>query len=331
MSETAQKLKPLKTWSHLSKNRRRPSEYEIVSVGLHFSMNDPECAWEQDPDTYINKWFRKYREGSPVKHDNWDDFRDPDELVYRTYNIIQDGQENYVDGLIEEFDALEHDQGLQPEWVEVLAKLYTPGRYLMHGLQMASAYITQMAPASTITNCATFQAADSLRWLSHTAYRTKQLSLVWPDYGFVEKEREIWENSPHWQGFRELMEKALICYDWCEAFVAVNLILKPAIDEACLRQMSHTARRFDDTLFGFMADAQLVDSARSRRWSTTLVQFIQQNEANQEILDKWVEKWVPLGDAAIDTYCAALPDSPSAADDAKRDCWSFRAGLGLSA
>ncbi|NOZ65418.1 MAG: toluene monooxygenase [Alphaproteobacteria bacterium] len=331
MSETAQKLKPLKTWSHLSKNRRRPSEYEIVSVGLHFSTNDPDCAWEQDAGTFMNQWYRDYREGSPVNHEDWDTFRDPDELVYRTYNIIQDGQENYVDGLIKEFDDLEHDQGLQTEWVDALSKLYTPGRYILHGLQMASVYLAKMAPASTITNCATFQAADSLRWLSHIAYRTKQLSLVWPDYGFVDNEKHIWENAPHWQGFRELLEKALIAYDWCETFVAINLVLKPAFDEACLRQLGHAARRFDDSFLGFLTDAQAVDSQRSRRWTSSLVQFLQQNEANQDVLDGWVEKWVPLGDQAIDMFCAALPDSPSAADDAKRDCWSFRAGLGLSA
>ena len=28
-------LKPLRTWSHLAGRRRKPSEYEIVSVGLH--------------------------------------------------------------------------------------------------------------------------------------------------------------------------------------------------------------------------------------------------------------------------------------------------------
>lgn len=324
-----QKLKPLKTWSHLAKFKRRPSEYEIVSVGLHFSTDNPDCPWEQDPNTVANKWFRKYRENSPIKYHHWDDFRDPDELVYRTYNIIQDGQEAYLDGLMIEFDGLGHDQGLQSEWVEVLAKLYTPGRYMMHGIQMASAYIAQIAPASTITNCAVFQSADSLRWLSHIAYRTKQLSLVWPNRGFVEKDREVWESHAPWQGFRELLEKALITYDWCEAFVAINIILKPAIDEACLRQMSHTARRYDDSLFGFLADAQLIDSDRSRRWTTALVKFIQQEKDNQLTLDYWVDKWAPLGEKAIDIYCDGLPNSPSAAEDAKQSCLSFRAGLGL--
>lgn len=330
MTTTAE-LKPLKTWSYLSGQRRRPSEYEIVSAGLHFTTNNPDCPWEQDSNIFMNQWYRDYREGSGLQHENWDGFRDPDELVYRTYNIIQDGQENYIDGLFEEFDGLEHDQGLDPAWVDQLTHLYTPQRYLMHSLQMASAYLAQIAPASTITNCATFQAADSLRWLSHIAYRTKQLDLVWPDFGFGTGERDIWESSECWQGFRELVERALTAYDWGETLVAINLVLKPAIDESCLRQLGHAARRQGDTFLGFLVDAQLIDSDRSRRWTTELIQYALQNEANQDVIDGWVGKWVPLADTAIDQFCSRLPDSPAAADDAKRDSWGFRAGMGLSA
>ena len=328
MSQSAQK--PLKTWSYLSKNRRRPSEYEIVSAGLHFSADNPECPWEQDAGIFMNQWFRKNREGSPLSHEDWDGFRDPDEMVYRTYNILQDGQENYVDGLFKEFDDLEHDETLEREWAHRLLELYSPARYQLHGIQMASAYITQMAPASTITNCATFQAADSLRWLSHVAYRTKQLQLSWPDLGFGAKEREIWETAPQWQGFRKLTEMVLVAYDWGEAFVALNLVLKPSVDEALLRQLAHTARRHGDTMLGFLLDAQFSDSERSRRWSGALVQHALQNEANLDVLNEWVMKWLPLGDAAIEDYCAHLPNVPTAADDAKRDTRSFRASLGLA-
>lgn len=323
-------LKPLKTWSYLSGQRRRPSEYEIVSAGLHFSTDNPACPWEQDPNIFMNRWFRKYREDSPLRHPSWNDFRDPDELVYRTYNILQDSHENYVDGLLKEFDDLDQDKGLGADWVQNLLALYTPARYVLHALQMGSAYITQMAPASTITNCATFQAADSLRWLSHIAYRTKQLDLAWPGQGFGAREREVWERAPHWQGFRELAERALVAYDWGEAFVAINLVLKPAVDEAALRQLAQAARRQGDTFLALLLDAQLADSERSRRWSEALVKMALQNEDNLGVLNEWVLKWLPLGDAAIKQYCAALPDMPAAADDAMRDAWAFRSAMGLA-
>ena len=238
--------KPLKTWSHLQKARKRPNEYTIVSTNLHFSTDVPDCPWELDPDLPANEWFRKNREGSPLKHPDWDAFRDPDELVYRTYNIQQDGQEHYVEGLLEDFAEREHDAGLEREWLDTLALLYTPSRYLLHGLQMGSAYLVQMAPASTISNCAIFQGGDCLRWLSHTAYRTRELANTWPALGFAEQERQRWEEEPAWQGFRELIERALVTYDWGEAFVALNLVARPATDEVLFRQLGRAARNYRD-------------------------------------------------------------------------------------
>lgn len=329
MSNQNDLSKPLKTWSHLAAAKRKPSEYEIVSTNLLWSTDDP-MPWSLSPEIPMNKWYLKYREGSPLQHDDWDAFRDPDELIYRTYNVIQDGQETYVDGLIADHDKNEHDKGMSKPWLETLARLYTPGRYLYHGAQMASAYLVQIVPASTIENCAMFQAADQLRWVSRAAYRTKELSINQPDCGFGVGERAAWEDDEAWQGFRELMERTLATYDWGEHFVALNVITKPAIDEACLHQLGTAARRNGDTLLAFLIDAQLLDSERSRRWTKALVNFACQNEANKKVLGDWVAKWAPLGDKAIDAYCAALPDSPGGAEAAKAAAREFRSSLDLT-
>jgi len=239
MSEV-ETLKPLKTWSHLATRRRKPSEYEIVSTNLHYNNLDANAPYELDPEMFMNKWYKKNTFGSLLKHADWNSYRDPDEVIYRTYNMFQDGQESYVFGLFDQFNSREHDKSLDPRWGGTLALRYTPARYLFHTVQMASAYVAQMAPASTITNSSCFQMADSLRWLSHTAYRTKELSLTISDKGIGVDERNHWENALLWQGFRELMEKVLITWDWAEAFVALNLVAKPAIEESVLRKLGES-------------------------------------------------------------------------------------------
>jgi len=320
-------LQPLKTWSHLAARRRKPSEYEIVSTNLLYNTRDENAPYELDPGMFMNAWYKTYRNGSGLQHPDWNAFRDPDELVYRTYTMLQDGQETYVFGLFDQFDERGHDQSLDPAWVEELARLYTPGRYLFHTLQMASAYVQQMSPASTITNCAAFQAADSMRWLSHTAYRTKELSLSYPDLGFGSGERAHWESTPAWQGFRELMERVLTTWDWSEAFVALNLVAKPAIEEAVLRSLGDAARHNGDTLLGMLTDAELIDADRHRRWASALVRMLGDEPANAGVLQEWVEVWEPRADAAIDAFCGALPDSPGAADIAKAATREFRRSL----
>jgi toluene monooxygenase system protein E len=320
-------LKPLKTWSHLAGRRRKPSEYEIVSTNLHYSTDNPDAPFELDPNFEMARWFKQHRNASPLRHPDWNAYRDPDEMVYRTYNMLQDGQETYVLGLFDQFSARGHDAMLEPTWAGSLARLYTPARYLFHALQMGSAYLTQMAPASTISNCATYQTADSLRWLTHTAYRTRELARAFPNIGFDRDERRYWEQDAAWQGWRKLVERALVAWDWGESFVALNLVARPAVDEAVLRGLGHAARHNNDTLLGLLTDSQLADSQRHRRWATELVRLAREQTANRDVLGGWLRKWEPLADEAIDAYCAALPDGAAAAARARGAARQFREGL----
>ena len=331
MSDQSDLSKPLKTWSHLAGKRRRPSEYEIVSTNLLWSTDD-EMPWALSPDIDMNKWYLRYRNNSPLRHDDWDAFRDPDELVYRSYNVMQDGHETYVDGLLRDHVKNAHDAGLGADWVAALARLYTPSRYPLHCLQMGSAYLVQMVPASTIENCVMFQAADQLRWVSRVAYRTRELANAYPDAGFVSGERKAWEEDACWQGFRALLEKVLVAYDWAEHFVALNIVAKPAFDEACIRRLGRAARHGNrDMLLAQLLDAQWEDSERARRWTGALVDFARGTEGNEAVMAAWVAKWTPLGNAAIDAYCAALPDGAGAAAAARGEARAFRATLGFDA
>ena len=328
MSEV-QVLKPQKTWTHLAARRRKPSEYEIVSANLHYNDRDPDSPYELSPGMFMNEWYKKHTFGTSLKHVDWNAFRDPDEVVYRTYNMMQDGQETYVFGLFDQFNQREHDIALDARWAGTLARLYAPARYLFHTVQMASAYVGQVSPASTITNCNYFQMADSLRWVSHTAYRTKELSLAFPDKGFGNDERHYWESDVAWQGFRELMERTLTVWDWGEAIVVLNLVAKPAIEESVLRALGEAARHNGDTLLGLLTDAQLIDSARHRRWLAAFVRMASETSGNLELIREWVARWEPLADKAIEAYCGALPDAPDAVNAAKQATRAFRQSLGI--
>lgn len=321
-------LRPLKTWSHLAGQRRRPSEYEIVSTNLLWHTRNAETPF--DVDGFMSEWYRKNLFGSPLKHADWDTFRDPDETVYRTYNIHQDGQESYVDGLLQQFAAEGHDKGLSKEWVATLARLYTPARYPLHAVQMASGYLASIAPASTISCCSMFQAGDALRWVSRIAYRTRELANAHPQAGFGEGERHQWEKAPEWQGLRELAERALVVYEWGESFYSMNVILKPAVDEAINRQLALAARRNNDVLLALLAEAQLRDSARSQRWTAALVKMILGTPGNADVLAGWAKKWVPLAEKAVRGYCKSMPDNPKAGDAAVAGLRAFRLGAGLA-
>lgn len=328
----AVEVKGMKTWSKLAKNKRRPSEYEIVTTNMQTRHRYRDQAYELSPapDLGMNEWYRKNVFDSPLQHDDWEEFRDPDQLIYRVYTRNQDVQEDYVDGLLDDHNEIEHDKGLTAEWLTVLEDMYTPRRYVQSALQMGAAYLIQIAPASTITAASGFQEGDEFRWLSRIAYRTRELQMAHPDRGFAAKEREHWENDAAFQGLRELLENMMATYDFGEAFVALNLVAKPATDET-LRELGSAARRFDDHLLALLIDNQMRDSERSRRWSSALVEFCSSYGDNKAVINGWIEKWMPMAERAIRAYCDALPESEGAADGAIARVHAFHRSLVTSA
>jgi toluene monooxygenase system protein E len=288
MSEKRRK----KAWS-LWTERRIPSEYEAVSHRLHYHFRRSPAPFELDPDVPLNRWYKQYREGSPFQVEDWERFRDPDRLTYRDYVQQQKDREVYLDNLIDEFERQNHYANLSQTWVDLLEGLYIPSRFSGHVLQMVVLYMAQVAPSSYITNVGYFQGADEMRRVQRCAYLAKALSL---DHGErladSQRTREIWEDDPHWQPLREILEKLLIAYDWGESFAALNLVVKPVYDSLFNNQFANLARQNGDTLLALMHDDFTLDSQRSQRWTAELVNYaVERDPGHRELLKKWVEKW----------------------------------------
>ena len=107
--------------------------------------------------------------------------------------------------------------------------------------------------------------------------------------------RRRWEEDGAWQPLRESIERLLVAYDWGEAFAALNLTVKPVFDAVFNVQLAELARVHEDRLLALMLDDFVLDSDRSGDWSAALVQYaVNKRPANRELLEKWVEKWMPL-------------------------------------
>lgn len=315
----------LKTWSALGDLGRRPSEYEILTHNLNHTVG--EVPLELDPASHGNVWLREHRDAMRLRVADWDAFRDPDAVTYGSYVAGQDDQETYVEGLLERFDREGHDGALRAEALNLLERALTPSRYLVHGLQMLSAYLQQLAVSSYVGNCAAFQTADQLRRVQLIAYRTTQLNLTHPGRAFGSGERDAWENAADWQPFRRAVELALVEYDWDRAFVVTNLVVKPVADLLLLDQLGRQADAAGARLDALVLENLWQDARRSRRWTRALVGFLADADpANPAVLHAYLDEFAPLGDAMIDAGGAliatpgARPAHQIAAD--ARTAWS---------
>jgi toluene monooxygenase system protein E len=289
-----------RTWSAFGELGRIPSEYEIVTHDTNYTLRTGRtAALELNPSAPANLWFLTYRDRSPLRVPDWNGFRDPDQLTYRTYVTLQDEQETVVRGILDEYSEAGHDGGLPTAWLEILALLFTAARRPAHAVQLCHSYVGQMAPSSYISNCAAFAAGDMLRRVSLLAYRTRELQRAHPGFRFGTADRTRWETHPAWQPARRALEEALVAYDWGESFVAVNLALRPALDDVLLRRLGDAARASGDDLTWLLLANLEVDAARCRRWSTALAEYaVAERPDNAAVIERWMSRWRPRADAA---------------------------------
>ena len=290
-----------KTFWHLLPQRRMPTEYEIVTSKLLLNTGEGFTGKRFELDVPLRAWYEQYQQGSPLVCSSWEKFRDPRETTYTKYTELQMEKEIFVDCILEEIEANCYDHELRPEWVQTLATLVAPFRYPGHALMMIAAYVAQMALGGRVVVAATFQTGDEARRVERLAYRVRQLQLAFP--GFAADSKSLWEQNAGWQPLREFLERLLVTYDWGEAFVALNLVLKPLIDDLFLKRTSDLALGYDDHLLGQIFYSLNEDCQWHRQWSEALIQTaIEDTPTNRQVIQTWINKWYPGALRAVDAF-----------------------------
>jgi toluene monooxygenase system protein E len=294
------KASTLKTYSHLAAAQRVPSEYELVTTGLLYY---PDRGFEVRVP--LSDWYAQHQTGSPFRGARWERFRDPREITYARYTALQHSREQHVDGLLRSIDSSAYDRELPRAAVELFERAVAPLRFAFHGLQMAAAYVGQMAPSGRITVACAFQAADEMRRIQRIAYRLAQLRREWPGLG--DRSREAWQEDPALQPLRRLVEKLLVAWDWGEAFAALCLCAKPLLDALWMRELPALLRVRGDYLWGEISFSLLEDCLWHHEWARALAQTAVEDRAeNGAALSAWSATWMPAAEEAARAYATLL-------------------------
>ena len=304
-----------KTYTRLAAGRRIPLEYELLSTDLHYNYPG---RFELTADLPVVDWYYRHREGATLQARSWEQFADPRRTTYRGYTQLQDGREDVIDGLLREIDDTGYDRQLDVDWLRFLDRWYFPLRYPVHGLQMLAAYVAQMAPASRITNCAAFQAADEMRRVQRIAYRTAQVNGGPVDAATLRRQQTAWEEAPALQPLCKLIENALITYDWDEAFVVTNAVIKPRIDRLVNQEIAGSlATANGDPILTSIHFSLDEDARWHHAWATELMRhLINDTPSNADAISAWLDKWQPLASDALHAAAAILAEAPVTMDPA---------------
>jgi toluene monooxygenase system protein E len=319
-----------KTYSHLAGARRIPTTYEIATSRLLYYFDRGGFALELP----ASEWYRRYQVGSPIgaalpagSTPGWEAFEDPRATTYASYVRQQRDREAFIARVLDAASVARQDPALPAAWIETLERTLSPLRFVYHGLQMAAAYVAQMAPSGRITVAALFQTGDEIRRIHGIAFRVVQLRAV-AGAAFGESGRDRWQSDPSWQPLRRVVEKLLVTYDWGAALVALNVCVRPLVDELFLVGLATLAERNGD-----YADAQLLrsfadDGTWQREWTERLLRVAGADpngspsgssetggasEARAAIA-AWIAEWRPqVADAVADAAANLGPDGATIA------------------
>jgi toluene monooxygenase system protein E len=119
-----------------------------------------------------------------------------------------------------------------------------------------------------------------------------QLRLRQPDFG--KDGKQLWQQHPSWQPLRRASEELLCTYDWGEALVALNLCMKPVLDELFLNRLAELARASNDFLLGQICFSLAEDAGWHRAWSEALIDHaVLSRPDNLDVVREWVGAWLP--------------------------------------
>jgi hypothetical protein len=90
----------------------------------------------------------------------------------------------------------------------------------------------------------------------------------------VDESRARWQEAAEWQPLRRLIEHLLVTWDWATAFAALQLAVKPALDDYLAGALAARLRAAGDHLFAEVLAASGADARWSREWTEALVTTI---------------------------------------------------------
>jgi toluene monooxygenase system protein E len=134
----------------------------------------------------------------------------------------------------------------------------------------------------------------------------------------VAHHRKAWEDEHAFQPLRELIERALVTYDWGEAFVVTNAVIKPAVDRVVNHELAGAlAVANGDPVLRDVHFSLDEDAVWHREWTRALVHAaIQDTPGNAEVMSKWIDAWRTLATDAVEALATTAAHAPVALDAA---------------
>jgi hypothetical protein len=300
-----------RTFSWIKSASRRPSEYEIVTVGLQSS-----------PEEWLHvDWPLRFEDGrapwnedaSRVRTTTLSSYRDPAEIWQRIYVEDTNQQQRTLERLVPVWTA-ELSRSVDISWLEgTLSRTYATWPFVEYGLFLSLAYVVRQCRADTVEFMVAFQAFDRLRLQQDIVQHLYQMGVDVPGFGDAGA-REMWMDDPAMSAVREVVEHIIACEDWFETLVATSLAFEPLVGTVAKRELfGRTAAMHGDCATPAVVGQSALDAERAENSLAALVELVCNDpvhgQANREVIGEWLHTWGVRARKAAEAMSTLFPSA----------------------
>jgi propane 2-monooxygenase small subunit len=293
-----------RAYNYFEPQKRRASRYEDVTVDV-----------QPDPEKYLTQgWILGWANGdlgydpswTAIKSSNWHRFRDPNEEWEKTYYINNSNSVRQVQQNIENAKSENVFQDWNKAWLPILAKHVSAFSHVDHGIGMYVFMPAQRAAMSNMHNNAiAVNCMHKLRTAQDILLYNLELSEIFGEDEFDgTAHQQVWMEDPAWQGVRENVERLMNEKDWAETTFASNVVFEPLVGELFRSQfvMRFAPPHGDFLTPSIIGVSEREFNDRDLRYTVAMMKDMLEDEehgdANRELMQGWLERWVPLSMAA---------------------------------
>jgi hypothetical protein len=274
---------------------RRLNEYEEVTQLLqwhspfHINGDRPSHqVWSDD--------------STELRCTDWEAYRTPDKLYYRTYTTRQARAGRTMATAFEFADTDKQLAAVDPVRVELLRNVVGPLQYPDWGLCVTHQQTTRFALSSWIAGATSFMMFDELRH----AQLYGRLALAYGEQhdGFDDP-RPAWMESLRFQPTRRVIEEIMATLDWAKAIVLADLVVEPLHTAASHALLTKGSLVAGDGLTPFVCRSIEDDKLRHRESAVAFLRMLIEDathgDHNRVLINEWVADLLPRAYAASTT------------------------------
>lgn len=295
---------------------RRATLYEDVTVDTQPSpKRHVDRNW---PLAFANGHTVWDERSTALKHEEWYDFRDPNQLWERPYYQQGAGYERHIEDTIAVARRDRMHERLVPEWIEFLRGNMQQIAFVDHGLWLAMAASARAALSDTIAHFMAFEAGFKQRQAQAIVLYAMDMENEHGPFS-MDDARRSWLEDAEWQGARKMVEKLNTVVDWAEVIVAQNVLYESLIGVLLRRELMERGGAANrDTVTPVVFQCAQIEWRQIHDFTMEFLRFTTESEVNgegnRETIQGWIDEWLPgIREAAgaLEPLFEAQPNGPS--------------------